>query len=60
MERFLCLNVMTCLITYHVIMVAARSVAVHGLDLYEQKEDPKRPLVCFDETSKASHECSGL
>ena len=26
------------------------------LDLYEQKEDPKRPLVCFDETSKALHE----
>ena len=26
------------------------------LDLYEQAEDPDRPLVCFDETSKALHE----
>lgn len=26
------------------------------LDLYEQPKDPKRPLVCFDETSKALHE----
>ena len=26
------------------------------LDLYEQAENPERPLVCFDETSKALHE----
>ncbi len=26
------------------------------LDLYEQAEDPDRPLVCFDETAKALHE----
>ena len=26
------------------------------LDLYAQPKDPDRPLVCFDETSKALHE----
>ena len=26
------------------------------LDLYAQPKDPARPLVCFDETSKALHE----